>query len=265
MFWSDSTHLANFGTAKVWPLYLYFGNLSKYIHGKPNSNACHHVAYIPSVSPLHYTLVCYITLTLRQIPDNIQDFILSFTKISASQKPALLTHCRRELMHQVWKLLLDDEFLEAYKHGIVIQCADGVTRRVYPRIFTYSADYPEKYVQADKYCFMLLTFFRVLLATVRDRGCCPCPRCQASKKDFDQMGLVRDLRARITKARVYFSDKITRARDFIYELGKPIAGTAVERLLKVQSLVPTPVCILLWLGPEIDDNYRMPLRRSSAH
>lgn len=49
MFWSDSTHLANFGTAKVWPLYLYFGNLSKYFRGKPSSAASHHIAYIPSV------------------------------------------------------------------------------------------------------------------------------------------------------------------------------------------------------------------------
>jgi hypothetical protein len=49
MFWSDSTHLTNFGTAKAWPLYLYFANLSKYIRARPNSGACHHVAYIPSV------------------------------------------------------------------------------------------------------------------------------------------------------------------------------------------------------------------------
>jgi hypothetical protein len=49
MFWSDSTHLASFGTAKVWPLYLYFANLSKYFRGKPTSGASHHVAYIPSV------------------------------------------------------------------------------------------------------------------------------------------------------------------------------------------------------------------------
>jgi hypothetical protein len=56
MFWSDSTHLANFGTAKVWPLYLYFGNLSKYFRGKPSSGASHHVAYIPSVCiRCHYT------------------------------------------------------------------------------------------------------------------------------------------------------------------------------------------------------------------
>ena len=47
-------------------------------------------------------------------------------------------------MHEVWKVLLDDEFLEAYTYGIVIKCVDGIERRVYPRIFTYSADYPEK-------------------------------------------------------------------------------------------------------------------------
>ncbi|KAJ7076911.1 hypothetical protein C8R44DRAFT_896476 [Mycena epipterygia] len=52
MFWSNSTHLANFGTAKLWPVYMLFGNLSKYIHGKPNSGAEHHVAYIPSVCSL---------------------------------------------------------------------------------------------------------------------------------------------------------------------------------------------------------------------
>jgi hypothetical protein len=47
-------------------------------------------------------------------------------------------------MHQVWKVLLDDEFVKAYWHGIVIKCFDGAWRRIYPRIFTYSADYPEK-------------------------------------------------------------------------------------------------------------------------
>jgi hypothetical protein len=37
-----------------------------------------------------------------------------------------------------------EEFLEAYQHGIVITCLDGIKCRFYPRIFTYSADYPEK-------------------------------------------------------------------------------------------------------------------------
>jgi Plavaka transposase len=63
----------------------------------------------------------------------------------------LLAHCHRELIHEQWKCLLDDEFLFAYEHGIVIVCSDGLQRRFYPRIFTYSADYPEKYVFALKF------------------------------------------------------------------------------------------------------------------
>jgi Plavaka transposase len=52
MLWSDSTHLTNFGTASLWPIYAYFGNQSKYIRGKPTSFAAHHMAYIPSVGDI---------------------------------------------------------------------------------------------------------------------------------------------------------------------------------------------------------------------
>lgn len=54
------------------------------------------------------------------------------------------THCHREFTHEQWRILLDDEFLDAYENGIVVECPDGIKRRFYPRIFTYSADYPEK-------------------------------------------------------------------------------------------------------------------------
>jgi len=47
-------------------------------------------------------------------------------------------------MHAVWTHIFDDDFIHAMEYGIVIKCSDGVERRVYPRIFTYSADYPEK-------------------------------------------------------------------------------------------------------------------------
>jgi hypothetical protein len=49
MWWSDSTHLASFGDASLWPLYLFFGNQSKWLRVKPRSNVCHHVAYFPKV------------------------------------------------------------------------------------------------------------------------------------------------------------------------------------------------------------------------
>ena len=49
MFWSDSMHLANFGNASLWPIYLFLGNQSKYVRCKPSASAAHHIAYIPKV------------------------------------------------------------------------------------------------------------------------------------------------------------------------------------------------------------------------
>lgn len=49
MVWSDSTGLAQFGNAQLWPIYLYLGNQSKYSRAKPSSFAAHHVAYLPKV------------------------------------------------------------------------------------------------------------------------------------------------------------------------------------------------------------------------
>lgn len=50
MFWSDATHLTSFGSAKLWPLYLFFGNESKYRRCRPTSNLCCHTAYFEDVS-----------------------------------------------------------------------------------------------------------------------------------------------------------------------------------------------------------------------
>ncbi|KAJ7185362.1 hypothetical protein C8R46DRAFT_377085 [Mycena filopes] len=218
MFWSDSTHLANFGNAKLWPIYMLFGNLSKYIRAKPNSGAEHHVAYIPS------------------LPDSVQDLLSTFHAKWSTQKGEVLTHCRRELMHAVWKHLLDDEFLHAYKYGIVIRCADGVDRRVYPRLFTYSADYPEK----------------VLLATIRDGGLCPCPRCLIPKTELHRMGFARDMSARISKARQYLGKAVRTARGFIYKNAFGIGSEKVNGLLKETSSVPTINAFIDRLGDDFN-------------
>lgn len=70
--------------------------------------------------------------------------VSSFHQKWRTQKQEILTNCRRELMHAVWREILDDEFIKAYHYGVIIKCVDGIERRVYPRFFTYSADYPEK-------------------------------------------------------------------------------------------------------------------------
>jgi Plavaka transposase len=49
MFWSDATHLTSFGQAKLWPLYMFFGNDSKYRRAKVSSNLCNHIAYFQKV------------------------------------------------------------------------------------------------------------------------------------------------------------------------------------------------------------------------
>ena len=78
----------------------------------------------------------------HQLPESIKKFISSISDKKDNRD--LLCHCKRELIQAVWQILLDDEFVNAYKNGIVVKCFDGILRRVYPRIFTYSADYPEK-------------------------------------------------------------------------------------------------------------------------
>lgn len=50
LIWSDSTSLAQFGNAELWPIYLYIGNQSKYERAKPNSLSSHHLAYLPKVN-----------------------------------------------------------------------------------------------------------------------------------------------------------------------------------------------------------------------
>lgn len=83
-----------------------------------------------------------LTTVILQLPDSFQD---TYTDLFGRPASApVLTHCKRELMHALWLLLLDQDFLHVYEHGIVIRCGDGITCRVFPRIFTYSADYPEK-------------------------------------------------------------------------------------------------------------------------
>lgn len=49
MFWSDSTHLTSFGNSKLWPLYMGFGNETKYRRCRPSLSLLNHVAYFEKV------------------------------------------------------------------------------------------------------------------------------------------------------------------------------------------------------------------------
>ena len=153
LLWSDATHLSSFGAALLWPIYLYFGNLSKYIRGHPTEFAGHHLAYIPDASTQF--LCCQLSsLIISQLPDSLKDeYIKAYGQAPTAD---VLTFCKRELFNKVWLLILDEAFLEMYEHGVNMKCGDGVVCRIFPRFFTYSADYPEK---------CALFFFRMCLLT----------------------------------------------------------------------------------------------------
>ena len=79
----------------------------------------------------------------KQLPDAFAAFAAENTG-GKGPNLAFMTHCHREMYHAQWAIILDDEFLEAYQHGMAVKCCDDQRRRFYPRIFTNSADYKEK-------------------------------------------------------------------------------------------------------------------------
>jgi hypothetical protein len=164
---------------------------------------------------------------IMQLPNFIQDMILQVRKgIPAN----LLTHLRRELFMACWAILLSDpEFCKAYFCGILILCWDGVWRRVFPRFFTYLADYPE----------------RCLIAGIREQGGFPCPCCYIKKHDMFHMGSVADMAAQLRNIRIneeWLQANIEEARTMIYKDGLAIANAGVEKLLKPRGLTPIRVC-----------------------
>lgn len=92
-------------------------------------------------------------------------------------------------------------------------------------------------------CFSLRTY-RVLLATIRNLGKCPCPRCLVGKDELDQVGTVRDDKIRVNSPRVDDERRqswIELARKWIYRQAKVIKSKSVEAVLYAKSWVPTVV------------------------
>lgn len=64
IFYSDATHLSQFGQAKLSPIYVFFGNQSKYERGIRERRAAHTLAFLPNVSSSflschHKLTTCY--------------------------------------------------------------------------------------------------------------------------------------------------------------------------------------------------------------
>lgn len=83
---------------------------------------------------------------------------------------------------------------------------------------------------------------RVLVATIRDLGTCPCPFCLVTIDDIPQLGQAVDQRTRVDKKRRE-SDKriqnVESARKIIYNHGYAPGNDRSDFFLKDESLVAT--------------------------
>ncbi|KAL1937168.1 hypothetical protein VTO73DRAFT_14510 [Trametes versicolor] len=217
--WSDATLLALFGSAKLWPIYLYIANISKYIRGMPTEFVAQHVAYIP------------------ELPDELLDYYREVYKTSPTAET--LRWLKSELMQRIWVKLLDDDFLKAYQHGVLTECADGVVRRLFPRFFTYSADYPEK----------------ALLTAIKNLGRCPCSRCLVKLKDIADSRSTADNIPKRTDT-VAWRTKIKRTRKWLFTRGLTMTSKRIRDVLDARSLIPIQSAFSIRLG-EVDPDFNV--------
>lgn len=91
------------------------------------------------------------------------------------------------------------------------------------------------------------SIIRILIATIRNLGRCPCPRCLITIDRVQNLGMARDMRQRETMARednIRRRNLIDAARKVIYERNFRVNSAGVEKMLRDMSLVPTVVCFL---------------------
>ncbi|KAF7311192.1 hypothetical protein MKEN_01020700 [Mycena kentingensis (nom. inval.)] len=122
--YSDSTHLAQFGDASLWAMYMFFGNQSKDERGRPTANAGFDQAYFPS------------------LPESLAEDYLKYYGHPISDD--VLKFLKRELIHRLWDILLTPEFIDAWINGFPLECWDKLIRRLFPRFCDIRRRLPRK-------------------------------------------------------------------------------------------------------------------------
>lgn len=166
-----------------------------------------------------------------QLPHDFQD---KYGRHYGHASSDIYTHCKHELTHTIWKLLLNACFIDAYKHGIVIKFYNDIGCCIFPKFFTYAADYPEKWVLCSKFLTNLMQKSRILLACIKFLETCPCPCCLITKKDITNMESHADMNTWQNKIQINNQElrtKITNAYKAISKYGASINGICVQNLL----------------------------------
>ena len=148
-------------------------------------------------------------------------------------------------MQEVWLILMDDEFMHAYIHGLELGFIEGDPYVFFSRFLTDSKDYPEKYDFISFIMDLILTNqSRILMSCLKYLAQCPCPRCLILKSKIPRLGMKADASdrqrlARIDSEQIHY--KINLARQRLFVGGKGIKSVFVNRPLQPTSLVPTRV------------------------
>ena len=106
----------------------------------------------------------------------------------------------------------------------------------------------QQITRKSKNAFYVIAFvliagnIRILIASIRNLGNRPCPRCLIPLSHVHNMGMARDMIQRETMARVddiHRRTSVNAARRVIYEKNFQVNSTGVENMLQDMSLVPT--------------------------
>jgi len=116
MFWSDATHLTQFGSSQLWPCYMAMGNESKYRRCKPSCNLCSHVAYFRKVSKGQFCRKSSILTHLGSYQTNSPSLQLNALAEKVPKRPSLPTVAESVSMPK-WTCFLTTSLL---KHGSTV-------------------------------------------------------------------------------------------------------------------------------------------------
>jgi hypothetical protein len=122
---------------------------------------------------------------------------------------------------------LNVDFTLEYSHTLLITQKSGWSCRIFTElVFMHNSN-------------------RILLAGIRNRAQCPCPRCLIPLSRAHNLGMARDMMQRVTLPRAddfQRRSRISSARDLIYDKHLQVDSSAVKELLKEFSWVPNTVC-----------------------
>ncbi|EUC58991.1 hypothetical protein RSOL_289920 [Rhizoctonia solani AG-3 Rhs1AP] len=158
---TDKTQLSVMcGGQEAYPVYLTIGNIPKSVRRKIGRHATVLLGYLP---------------------------VDEFTEVADPDERARLKH---QLTHDALGLLLEP-LRRAAKEGVVMTCADGRQRRIYPIPAAFEGDWPEQ-------CGM---------ACAEEGGCPVCEQVYDQRSNYPNLAPRRDPNDTITALRAYFANK----------------------------------------------------------